>query len=207
MCIRDRYRGVFQTMTSTIEFVDQIRDLIIRTVDNHGYDVGIFLTIEIGNDNRERSSYRTFEGLSDMKAEISEIDITELAVSLNFIESGFVSDILNREAVKVNIDVTETIDGETILPSYEDLLQDLHLHDRRLIYESKFEKQGDNFLVLQTTGLGDGGGVIGIPANIVYRSGDNMQSIFPAIGSLKVTDRGVWSFLYDLSLIHISEPT
>lgn len=191
------YRGVFQTMTSTIEFVDQIRDLIIRTVDNHGYDVGIFLTIEIGNDNRERSSFRTFEGLSDMKAEISEIDITELAVSLNFIESGFVSDILNREAVKVNLDVTETIDGETILPPYEDLLQDLHLHDRRLIYESKFEKQGDHFLVLQTTGLGDGGGGIGIPANIVYRSGDNMQSIFPAIGSLKVTERGVYSFLYD----------
>ena len=36
------YRGVFQTMTSTIEFVDQIRDLIIRTVDNHGYDVVFF---------------------------------------------------------------------------------------------------------------------------------------------------------------------
>lgn len=191
------YRGVFQTMTSTIEFVDQVRDLIIRTVDNHGYDVGIFLTIEIGNDNRERSSFRTFEGLSDMKAEISEIDITELAVSLNFIESGFVSDIINREAVKVNLDVTETIDGETILPPYEDLLQDLHLHDRRLIYESKFEKQGDHFLVLQTTGLRDGGGVIGIPENIVYRSGDNMQSIFPAIASFKATDRGMYSFLHD----------
>lgn len=174
------YRGVFQTMTSTIEFVDQIRDLIIRTVDDHGYDVGIFLTIEIGNDNRERSSFRTFEGLSDMKAEISEIDITELAVSLNFIESGFVSDILNRESIKVNLDVAETIDGDTILPSYESLLQELYLHDRRLVFNTLLETE-DVTNVYPVIPKGTAGLVynsyVSIPLTITYKSDSRFQNV------------------------------
>jgi len=56
----------------------------------------IFLTIEIGNNNRERGSFQVFRGMENMIADISEIEITELAASLNFTESVFVADILSR---------------------------------------------------------------------------------------------------------------
>lgn len=168
----DTYRGVFQTMTSTLEFTGVIRDLIIRTIDSYGYDAEIFLTIEIGNNNRERSSFEVFEGMEEMKAELSDIDITELAVSLNFVESGFVSDMLNREDVKVNLDVTETIDGDA-LPAYSDILKPIYLHDRKLIFNSILE---NNELDKTYSTIAGGTDYI-IPLNITYRSDDNFKNV------------------------------
>ena len=192
----ETYRGVFQTMTSTIEFTGNIRDLIIRTIDQHGYDAPLYLTVEVGNNNRERSSFRVYEGMENMKAELSDIDIQELNLSLNFVESGFVADLLNRQDVKVNLDVTETIDGEP-LPPYTDLLKNLWCHDRKMIYNSKFEKQGDSFVVWQRTGIGGGGAALSLPSTIVYRSGDDIQSVPPVITSLDPEDRGLYTFLHN----------
>jgi hypothetical protein len=172
MVKNETYRGVFQSMTSTLEFVGVIRDLIIRTIDAHGYDAEIFLTVEIGNNNRERSSFEVFEGMEEMKAELSEVDITELSVSLNFVESGFVADILNREDVKVNLDLTETIDGEP-LPPYSDLLMDLYLHDRKLIFNSLLETKEQSYTYDAKAVILD----YALPLSIVYRSDDNFKNV------------------------------
>lgn len=195
------YRGIFQTMTSTLEFTGVIRDLIIRTIDEYGYDAAIFLTIEIGNNNRERGSFQVFRGMENMIADISEIEITELAASLNFTESGFVADILSRGNMKVNIDVTETIDGDP-LPPYEGLLRTIHLHDRKLIYESRYQKAGDSFVVPLAM-PNDGSSIIGIPANYEYASGSDMNNIpaliapGPISGRWRPEDRSVYSFLHN----------
>ena len=168
------YRGIFQTMTSTLEFTGVIRDLIIRTIDEYGYDAAIYLTIEIGNNNRERGSFQVFRGMENMIADISEIEITELAASLNFTESGFVADILSRGDMKANIDVTETIDGDP-LPPYEGLLRTIHLHDRKLIWNSRLEAPKE----YTDTYSGSINETIFklVPLNIVYRSDSNFKTV------------------------------
>lgn len=136
--VNDTYRGIFREFTSTFEFVGDVRRSIIRAFDRYGYDVEIFLSIYAGNDNGERMSYK--EIAYRLKADIQDIEIGDLFVALNFLDSGFVADIMNREDVEVNLELPDSgfitsIDGKQV-PAVDKLLWNTRLHDRRLIYKS-----------------------------------------------------------------------
>ena len=109
-----------------------------------------------------------------MIADISEIEITELAASLNFTESGFVADILSRGDMKVNLDVTETIDGDP-LPPYEGLLRTIHLHDRKLIWNSRLEAPKE-YTDTYSGSINETVYKL-VPLNIVYRSDSNFKTV------------------------------
>src|SRR6056297_2550877 len=115
--VNDTYRGIFREFTSTFEFVSNVRRSIIRAFDKYGYDVEIFLSIYAGNDNGERLSYK--EVAYRLKADIQDIEIGDLFVSLNFMDSGFVADIMNREDLEVNLELPDSgfitsIDGDQV---------------------------------------------------------------------------------------------
>lgn len=134
----DTYRGMFKKFTNTFEFDGNIRRLIIEAVDIHGYDVELFLSIEIGDDNKANHSFVYL--VDEMKAEIESFDVEELAVLLNFVDSGFKSDLMSREAVKIDWNSTKSIDGANIsAPRYFDT----RLHDRTLIFNSLGKTESD----------------------------------------------------------------
>lgn len=130
----DTYKFIFREFTNTFEFVGFARELIIQAVDNHGYDAGIYLTIEVGNDNRERWSFEVIA--NELKADIQELEIGELYASLNFADSQFTAQIMDSDDKKTNIDVTESFTG-VALP--ELVLEEIRCHDRTLIYANKGE--------------------------------------------------------------------
>lgn len=169
--VNDKYRGIFREFTSTFNFVSDIRAIIIKAFDKYGYDVDIFLSIYAGNDNAERMSYKQIA--YQLRADIQKIEITDLAVSLNFVDSGFVANIMNREDVEVNLELPDSgfiqsIDGDSVR-AVDKLLWNTRMHDRRLIHLSAYEKNDFSGVLEQLEDMGPSK-TIAIPLDAKYSS-------------------------------------
>jgi len=197
--VNDKYRGVFREFTSTFNFVSDIRAIIIKAFDKYGYDVDIFLSIYAGNDNAERLSYKQIA--YRLRADIQKIEITDLSVSLNFVDSGFVANIMNREDVEVNLELPESgfiksIDGDSVR-AVDKLLWNTHMHDRRLIELSKLKgDEGQSYSAIQADSQLGQINVLSLPIPIRYNSTEGFQS--PVPGCTTFWDSiGLFSMLYN----------
>ena len=130
----DVYKGVLREFSNTFEFNGYIRNRIVSMLDIYGYDVAIYLSIEKGNDNKEQWSFVQWS--DELKADIQSIDIDELTCKLDFADNEFTAKIMARHDTKVNLDVTESIDGVNIGGL---AYSDIKLHDRKLIFNSELE--------------------------------------------------------------------
>jgi len=168
------YRGIFREFSNTFEFIGDIRKLIIETLDTYGIDAKIYLLVEVGNDNKEKWS---FEPISDeLLANLSNCEISENAVSLDFADNDFTSKFFNSHDKKVNLDITENFEGNEITPVP---LNDVYLHDRTLVFNSQIKTTNDvtrhNFYRLP---VGDNTDAkITIPCKIKYKSDGNFKNI------------------------------
>ena len=136
----DVYKGVLREFSNTFEFNGYIRNRIVSMLDIYGYDVAIYLSIEKGNDNKEQWSFVQWS--DELKADIQSIDIDELYCKLDFADNEFTAKLMARHDTKVNLDVTESIDGENIGGL---AYSDIKLHDRKLIYDTKYELLDSEF--------------------------------------------------------------
>ncbi len=189
----EKYKGLFREFTSTIEFTGRIRRLLVQTIDTYGVDSEVFLTIESGNDNKDNWSFKVLS--SDMRAEMKDYENMELDFLLEFTDNTLAAKIQSRDEISMNLNATKSIDGDQ-LPEL-DMLRSVFLHDRKIIFNSKFEKQiQSDFVVLtQPTALTDAA-FLTIPTNFFYRSGDFIQNVFPSIASLNIQDRALHSILH-----------
>ena len=125
----DVYKGVLREFSNTFEFNGYIRNRIVSMLDIYGYDVAIYLSIEKGNDNKEQWSFVQWS--DELKADIQSIDIDELTCKIDFADNEFTAKLMARHDTKVNLDVTESIDGDNIGGL---AYSDIKLHDRKLIF-------------------------------------------------------------------------
>lgn len=163
----DTYKFIFRKFTNTFEFTGFARQLIIQTVDSYGYDVDIFLTIEVGNDNKERWSF--VQLATNLKADVQELEVGELFASLNFADNEFESLLMNSDDKKTNIDITESFNGVE-LPAIE--TKRLWCHDRTLIFNSQILTENNES---STFFISDG--ELTLPTTIKYKSDDNFKSL------------------------------
>ena len=168
----DVYKGVLREFSNTFEFNGYIRNRIISMLDIYGYDVAIYLTIEKGNDNKEQWSFVQWS--DELKADIQSIDIDELTCKIDFADNEFTAKLMARHDTKVNLDVTESIDGDDIGNL---AYSEINLHDRSLIfntlleYDSKIDTIGGE--LFDTSGLS----IIPFPFNKIYSSDDNFKNV------------------------------
>nr|MDA3799790.1 hypothetical protein [Kiritimatiellia bacterium] len=178
--VNDKYRGILREFTSTFEFVGDARRSIIRAFDKHGYDVDIFLTIDAGNDNGDNESYK--QVAYRLRADIQNIEIGALFVSLNFIDSGFVANIMNREDMEINIELPDvdgniqSVDGETV-EAVDRLLWTATMHDRRLIFNSKYSRKETTITLDQSAEDMGASKSISFPADAKFFSGSAQETI------------------------------
>lgn len=135
MTRHDTYRGVMRKYTGTIEFCRDIRRRLIRLVDKYGAEAEVWLKIEVGNDNRERKSF-TLLGGTELKADMTTMDVTDITIAFNFVASGFEEVLMNRHDNDVQYATTKSIDGVTI-PTFAHETQQIKLHDRVLELNSQ----------------------------------------------------------------------
>ena len=166
----DVYKGVLREFSNTFEFNGYIRNRIVSMLDIYGYDVAIYLTIEKGNDNKEQWSFVQWS--DELKADIQSIDIDELYCKLDFADNEFTAKLMARHDTKVNLDVTESIDGDNIRGL---AYSDIKLHDRKLILNTKLEylDKTDTLDAAQITGSGLS--IFSIPLEIKYKSDNNFK--------------------------------
>jgi len=130
------YKGIVRKFTNTFEFVDAIKLRIIQLLDEYGPDAELFMRIYVGNDNKERSSFKLLGDGQEFKADFSSIEIDELTAKLNFTDSGYEEKLFSRDNTKVNFDATESFDGQAI-SDYTDYLKTCILHDRTIYLYSE----------------------------------------------------------------------
>lgn len=197
--LNETYRGIFREFTSTFEFAFNARRTIIRAFDKYGYDVDIFLTIEVGNDNGEFSSFRQLA--YRLRADIQEIEIGDLTVSLNFLDSGFVANIMNREDMEVNLELPDagkiqSVDGDSV-QAVDRLLWNTRLHDRRLIFNSLYNKPDETASASDSVadiGGGNYNKFFVFPLTYNYISDENFQNTFAAFVKTDGTQLGQSAF-------------
>ena len=177
----DVYKGVLREFSNTFEFNGYIRNRIVSMLDIYGYDVPIYLSIEKGNDNKEQWSFVQWS--DELKADIQSIDIDELYCKLDFADNEFTAKLMARHDTKVNLDVTESIDGENIGGL---AYSNIKLHDRQLIYNTAYELKDVEYTERfygytedwEANQFGqDGVAIISIPFSIKYRSDDNYKEV------------------------------
>lgn len=126
----DTFRGLMRKYSGTLEFVKDIRRRIIRVMDKYGSEASIHLKVEVGNDNKDRSSFRTL-GSGELKADMTTLTISELDAKLNYVGSDFEEVLMNRIDNDVLYDTHTSIDGESI-PTFDNEIRTIQLHDRVL---------------------------------------------------------------------------
>ena len=168
----DVYKGVLREFSNTFEFNGYIRNRIVSMLDIYGYDVAIYLTIEKGNDNKEQWSFVQWS--DELKADIQSIDIDELTCKLDFADNEFTAKLMARHDTKVNLDVTENIDGVNIGGL---AYSDIKLHDRKLIFNSELEYPEKIDVIGGEEENTSGVAIMTFPFDIKYVSDKNFKSI------------------------------
>lgn len=133
----DTFRGLLRKYTGTMEFVKDVRRRIIRNVDKNGSEAQMYLTIEQGNDNKDRRSFSLL-GDSEMKADMTTLEITELEAKINYKGSGFEEVLMNRIDNESEYNTHTSIDGDSI-PTFVFETVDIELHDRVLELNSALD--------------------------------------------------------------------
>jgi hypothetical protein len=174
------YKYLFREFTSTFEFTGFARQLIIETVDNYGYDAELFLTVEVGNDNKDRWSFEVAG--NELKADLQEMEVGENHASLNFADSKYTAQIMDNHDKKIDVFLKESLNGVTI-----DKLatRDIRMHDRTLVFNSLYEFNED-YDVETATGGGIGDSYrkyIVIPQIYTFRNDENLKNLLLAIVS------------------------
>lgn len=168
-----KYHGVFTKFSNNLKFIHSAAEFIdfIRSVK------GIEAEIRMIRDEKHPSTdkwVRTYDGYLDMSTYKKE----EGKVSLKFNASGLEKALKNRESEKVEIERTETIDGEPI-----DELQTniLHLDGRRVFLKSVFDiTNAENTATMSTETIGNTRGqTVGIPLHVLNKSHEEVQNVIP----------------------------
>lgn len=131
------YRGLLRKFTGELEFVGSIRKRLIRLVDRIGSEAEIYLTIYVGNDNRDRSSFKLM-GDGELKADMTTWEVSELSCKCNFLSSGFEEVLMNRNDNEVEYNTHTSVDGVAI-PVFLNETRRIELHDRVLELNSAFD--------------------------------------------------------------------
>ena len=126
----DTFRGLMRKYSGSIEFVKSMRDRIIRLVDKTGIETKAYITIEVGNDNKETGSFVRM-GDGELKADMTTLDITELSAKLDYVGSGFEEVLMNRIDNEHEYNTHLSVDGD-VIPTFGHETVDITLHDRVL---------------------------------------------------------------------------
>lgn len=129
------YRGAFLKLTTEFEFTGVIRRRLIRLVDIYGSDVEIYLTIQLGDGNKDAGSFKAI-GSGERKADMTTWEPGELVCKLGFVGSGFEETLFNRHDTDTEYLKTESIDGIAI-PQFTNEYRTARLHDRVLQLNSE----------------------------------------------------------------------
>lgn len=132
------YRGVFFEYSNVFEFSGDIRTFIRNIAEKEGIDAYLRLKIEQGNESGHDSSFVELD--NELVAEFNETyELTETTAKLAFVETGFKQKVINREDVNTNLDILQSVDGDTIEPFAKELYQ-TQMHDRvvKLINSCEF---------------------------------------------------------------------
>ncbi len=175
----ETYRGLLKKFTGTFEFTKNIRASLISLYDKYGSEAEIYMKVEVGNRNKDRSSFRQFG--TELKADMSTFDVSELTVGIQFIASGFEEKLFNRDSNEVEYATNTSIDGDSI-PVFANETRKIELHSRELLLKSSLNIGLDAFpevefptgTLLRFYGLA-------LPLNIGYRSDDDFKDSFFAI--------------------------
>jgi hypothetical protein len=127
------YRGLLRKFTGTFEFADKIRRRIIRVMDLYGSNAELYLTVQVGNANKDQGSFRTIGG-GEIKTDMGSIDVRELTVELAFNASDFEEVLFSRDNNKVEYATNTSVDGATLQPY---TTKRALLHDRVLELRSE----------------------------------------------------------------------
>lgn len=176
----DTFRGLLRKYTGTMEFVKDVRRRIIRNVDKNGSEAQMYLTIEQGNDNKDRSSFSLL-GDSEMKADMTTLEITELEAKINYKGSGFEEVLMNRIDNESEYNTHKSVDGDTI-PTFTDETVKIELHDRVLELNSAlnggFNVDGKaDPLTIQSATNSDF--FVPLPFTINYASDTDFKNVMP----------------------------
>jgi hypothetical protein len=130
-----KYIGLMPSFTNTFEFVDNIRDELVRLFDVHGHLSEAALIIYTGNDNGERNSFVELGEGQQFKGNFTDPKPTwdEISFNLNFEDSSFNSKFFSRKKEKINYNKTKSLDGGD-MSAYE--LDTITLHDRTILLQS-----------------------------------------------------------------------
>lgn len=132
----ENYRGLLKKFTGTFEFVGSVRSALIALFDKYGSEAEIYIKVEIGNLNKDRSSF--FQLGSELKGDMTTFEIGELTANIQFSASGFEEKLFNRDSNDVEYATTTSIDGESI-PAFTNETRKILLHDRILKIDSNFK--------------------------------------------------------------------
>ena len=186
------YRGAFFKLTTEFEFTGAIRRRLIQLVDKYGSEVEIYLSIYLGNGNKENGSFKML-GNGERKADMTTWEPGELVCKLGFVGSGFEETLFNRHDTDTEYSKTESIDGVAI-PTLENEFRVANLHDRVLQYNGAFDLRTDNI-----THTWNGGTIFfSVPMDIKFASDTDFKNTFPTFS----TDR---SGVEDYFLLNASE--
>jgi hypothetical protein len=132
------YKGIANKFTNTFQFTGQAKEYLKRLKNREGVDADLFMTILVGNDNKERSSFEVLGDGQEYSGKLHDFNTTDTVIEINFENSGFQEKLFTRDGVKINYDTYTSIDGGTIEPFNEEL-KDIQLHSRILHLNSLIE--------------------------------------------------------------------
>jgi hypothetical protein len=138
------YKGITNKFTNTFQFTGQAKEYLKRLKTKHGVDADLFMTILVGNDNKERSSFVTLGDGQEYSGKLHDFNTVDTVIEINFENSGFQEKLFTRDGVKVNYDTYKSLDGEDIQP-FDEELKKIQLHPR--VLELKSLLSPDPFLV------------------------------------------------------------
>lgn len=173
----DTFRGLLRKYTGTMEFVKDVRRRIIRNVDKNGSEAQMYLTIEQGNDNKDRSSFSIL-GDSEMKADMTTLEITELEAKINYKGSGFEEVLMNRVDNESEYNTHTSVDGDTI-PTFAKETIEIELHDRVLELNCSFDVDSSNVELESVTNTDSRFCPIALKSN--YKSDEDFKELSPTI--------------------------
>lgn len=170
------YRGLLRKFTGELEFVGSIRKRLIRLVDRIGSEAEIYLTIYVGNDNRDRSSFKLM-GDGELKADMTTWEVSELSCKCNFLSSGFEEVLMNRDDNEVEYNTHTSVDGVAI-PVFANETRRIELHDRVLELNSALhiKYDGDPINAYSTF---NSDWFVPLPAIINYDSDKDFKNVIP----------------------------
>ena len=170
-----KYHGIFAKFSNSLKFIDNGADFIKLVFDLYGVNAEIRLTRDEQHPHTD-VWVRSYDGFLDL----STYSVQDRKASIKFNSSGLAKLLKTRESEKVEIERTDTLDGNSLPPFRTKIVQ---LDGRQIFLKTIYEiENSNNNSNIRTRDRWDTRGhMVCVPLHLLNKSHENASSTFPNV--------------------------